>query len=148
MDFKKILVAVKGSRTDSEVVNLACALAKLSKGKVFVTYVIELERTLPLDAEDKSAVDRGEQTLDAAELCAKDCNYEINTDLLQARAVGPAIVNEATERGADLILMGMDYKTRFGEFSLGDIAPYVLRHAPCTVMLVHEPFPETPVPRA
>ena len=139
MEFKRILVPISGSRTDDDVIQLACQLAKASKGKVFVTYVIQLERTLPLDAEIRSEVDRGEESLDAAECCAQNCGYEVSTDLLQARAVGPALVNEATERGADLIILGIGYKTRYGEFSLGDIAPYVLKHSLCRVMVVREP---------
>lgn len=148
MIFKKVLVAVNGSKTDPEVVQLACALAKPAKGRVYITYVIELDRSLPLDAEDKSAVDRGEHALDAAESCAAECDFEINTDLLQARAAGPALVNEAIERGADVILLGMDYKTKFGEFSLGDIAPYVLKHSPCKVMLLREAVPPSEMPRS
>jgi len=137
--FKKILVAVNGTNVDEEIVGLACALAIRDKAQVFVTYVIQLDRSLPLDAEDKAAVARGERALDAAEAYAERWDCEISTDLLQARAVGPALVNEAAEKAADLLIIGMDYKTRFGEFSLGDIAPYVLKHAPCRVLLLREP---------
>lgn len=148
MAFKKILAAVNGTRVDEEIVGLACALAVRDKAKVFVTYVIQLDRALPLDAEDKSAVAKGERALDAAEAYAGRWDYGISTDLLQARAVGPALVNEAAEKGVDIIIMGMDYKTRFGEFSLGDVAPYVLKHAPCRVLLLREPAvsPEVAVP--
>lgn len=139
MAFKKILAAVNGTRVDEEIVGLACALAVRDKAKVFVTYVIQLDRALPLDAEDKSAVAKGERALDTAEAYAGRWDYEISTDLLQARAIGPALVNDAAEKGADIIIMGMEYKTRFGEFSLGDVAPYVLKHAPCRVLLLREP---------
>ena len=139
MSYKRILVAINGSEVDQEVIDLACCLAKPAKGKVFVTYVIEMERTLPLDAEVKPAMERAEQVLSAAERCAEKHDFEVTTDLLQARAVGPALVSEATEREVDLLIMGMTYKTKFGEFSLGEIAPYVLKHAPCRVMLLREP---------
>ncbi|MCL0055984.1 universal stress protein [Dehalococcoidia bacterium] len=139
MEFKRILVPVNGSKVDDDVIRLACQLARRSKGKVYVTYVIQLERTLSLDVEVKSEVDRGEEALDAAECCAENCGYEVITDLLQARAVGPALVNEAAERSIDLIIIGLGYKTRFGEFSLGDIVPYVLKNAPCRVILLREP---------
>jgi len=132
-------VPVNGSKADDDVIQLACQLARRSRGKVYVTYVIQLERTLSLDVEVKSEVDRGEEALDAAECCADNCDYEVITDLLQARAVGPALVNEASERGIDLIIIGLDYKTRFGEFSLGEIVPYVLKNAPCHVILLREP---------
>lgn len=139
MEFKRILVPISGNKIDEDAIELACSLARRNKGKVYVTYVIQLERTLPVDAEVKSEVDRGEEALDAAECCAENCDYEVSTDLLQARAVGPALVNEATERGVDLIVIGIGYKTRFGKFSLGDIVPYVLENALCRVMILREP---------
>ncbi|MBT9149112.1 MAG: universal stress protein [Dehalococcoidia bacterium] len=139
MEFKRILVPINGTRVDDEVIQLACQIARRSRGKVYVTYVIQLERTLSLDAEVRCEVDRGEEALDAAECSAEKCDYEVITDLLQSRAVGPAVVNEAAERGIDLIIIGLDYKTRFGEFSLGDIVPYVLKNAPCHVILLREP---------
>ena len=50
------------------------------------------------------------------------------------------IVDEAIEREVDLILISVTYKTRFGEFSLGDVVPYVLKNAPCRVILYHQPI--------
>ncbi len=61
--------------------------------------------------------------------------------MLQAREAGPAIVDEASEEEVDLILMGLAYKKRFGEFSLGTAAPYILQHAPCPVLLLREVIP-------
>jgi len=69
---------------------------------------------------------------------AEEQDYEIETDVLQAREAGPAIVDEAVERDIDLILMGVTYKRRFGQFSLGSVVPYVLKNAPCRVILYHE----------
>ena len=116
MEFKRILVPINGTKIDEEVIELACRLARRSRGKVYVTYVIQLERTLPLDAEVRSEVDRGEESLDAAECCAENCDYEVSTDLLQARAVGPALVNEAVERAGSGIpvkelVIGIDGQT-------------------------------------
>jgi nucleotide-binding universal stress UspA family protein len=62
----------------------------------------------------------------------------METDLLQAREPGPAIIDLTLERGADLILMGIDYKTRFGQYDMGDVVPYVLKNAPCRVILYHQ----------
>lgn len=141
MEFKKILVAINGTRTDEEIIPIACDLAKKHKGTVLVSYVIHMERTLPLDAEVKEAVDKAEEALSTAECCAENCNYEISTDLLQARAIGPALIDEAVERNVDLIIIAMEYETRFGEFTLGEIAPYVLKNAPCHVLLWRERLP-------
>jgi len=140
MDFKKILVSINGTEADEEAIRLACRLARGNKGKVYVTYVIELERSFPLDAEVGPKIEKGEQALDTAEKIAEDYDFEVQTDLLQARETGPALVNEAIERRIDLIIIGLVYKTRFGEFRLGDIVPYVLKNAPCRVMISREPI--------
>jgi nucleotide-binding universal stress UspA family protein len=49
--------------------------------------------------------------------------------------VGTAIVDEALEREVDLIVMGIGFKRKFGEFDMGHTAPYVLKNAPCRVWL-------------
>jgi nucleotide-binding universal stress UspA family protein len=70
-----------------------------------------------------------------AEKVAEGEDYEVETDLLQAREVAPTIIDESVERKIDLILMGVKYQRRFGQFSLGGIVPYILKNAPCQVML-------------
>ena len=140
MKLERILVAVNGKDADVEAVKLGCDLAKKSKAKVYVVYVIEVKRSLPLDAVIEPEVEKAEKALTRAEEIASDRDYEVETDLIQAREVGPAIVDEAMEREVDLILMGVTYKKRFGVFSLGRVIPYVLEEAPCRVLLCREPI--------
>jgi nucleotide-binding universal stress UspA family protein len=134
----RILVPVKGNPIDDEAVELACAIARPSRAQVFAIHVIEVKRTLPLDAELQPEAERGEEYLGRAEQMADRFNQSINTDLLQARDVGPAIVDEALERGIDLIILGVSNKKRFGDFDLGKTVPYVLRHAPCRVWVCRQ----------
>ena len=134
------MVAVSGRDADVEAVKLACDLAKKSKAKVYVLYVIEVKRSLPLDAVIDSEIEKAEKALTSAEDIAADREYEVETDLIQAREVGPAIVDEVMEREVDLVLMGVTYKKRFGVFSLGRVIPYVLEEAPCRVLLCREPM--------
>ena len=138
MEFHRILVPVIGTEADEEAIRLACQLAKKNKGKVCAVYVITIKRTLPLDAEMEPEIKKAEAILDRMENVAEEQDCEIETDLLQAREEAPAIVDEAVERVVDLILMGLTYKRRFGEFSLGDVVPYVLKNAPCRIILYHE----------
>ena len=139
MEFHKILVPVAGTEADERAIELADRLlAKKNKGKIYIVHVISIERTLPIDAEIESEIGKAEEILKHMESIAEEQDYNIETDLLQAREAGPAIVNEAVEREVDLILMGIIYKTRFGEFSLGDAAPYILKNAPCHVILYHQ----------
>jgi len=142
MEFHKILVPVAGTEADERAIELADRLlAKKNKGKIYIVHVISIERTLPIDAEIESEIGKAEEILKHMESIAEEQDYNIETDLLQAREAGPAIVNEAVEREVDLILMGIIYKTRFGEFSLGDAAPYILKNAPCHVILYHQNVP-------
>ncbi|HUT68068.1 MAG TPA: universal stress protein [Dehalococcoidales bacterium] len=138
MEFKKVLVPVVGSEADEEAIKLACRLAKKDKGKVWAVSVVAIKRALPLDAEIDSEIRNAESVLDRVESIAEEEDYEVETDVLQARDVGPAIVDEAVERGVDLILMGITYKRRFGQFSLGNIVPYVLKNSPCPVILYQQ----------
>ncbi len=140
MEFRKILVPVIGTAADEESIKLACGLAKKNKGKIWVVYIIAVKRALPLNAKIESEVRKAEGTLDHIEDVAEEQDYEIETDLLQAREAGPAIVDEAVEREVDLILMGVTYKRRFGQFTLGEVVPYVLKNAPCRVILYHQPI--------
>ena len=138
MEFKKILVPVIGTEADDEAIRLACRLAKRDKGKIWAVYVVTLKRTLPLDAEIEPEIRKAEEILDRAENVAEEQDYELETDLLQAREAGPTIIDEAVEREVNLILMGVEYKRRFGQFSLGSVVPYVLKNAPCRVILYHQ----------
>ncbi|MCD6453645.1 MAG: universal stress protein [Dehalococcoidales bacterium] len=138
MTFQRILVPVTNSRADKEAVKLACRLAKQDKSEIRAIYIITIKRDLPLDAQIESEIQKAEDILAQTEKVAKQQNCKVDSEVLQAREVGSAIINEATEGEADLILMGVTYKKRFGEFSLGNIVPYVLKNAPCRVILYHQ----------
>ena len=139
MEYNRILVPVIGTEADGEAIKLACRLAKKTKGKIRAVYVITIKRNLPLDAEIESEIKKAEGILDRIERVAEEEDLEIDTDLLQAREAAPAIVDEAVEQGADVILMGVTYKTHFGQFSLGNVVPYVLKNAPCRVIIYRQP---------
>ena len=140
MRLEKILVAVSGKDADAETVKLACDLAKKPKANIYVVYVVEVKRSLPLDAVIESEMARAEKILARAEEIASDKDYEVETAVIQGRDAGPAIVDEAMEREVDLILIGFTYKKRFGVFNLGRVIPYVLEEAPCRVLLCREPM--------
>ena len=138
MEFKNILVPVIGTEAEDEAIRLACRLAKKDKGKIWAVYVVTVKRTLPLDAEITYESRKAEEILNHAEDVAEEEEYELETDLLQAREAGPTIIDEAVEREVDLILIGIEYKRRFGQFSLGSVVPYLLKNAPCRVILLHQ----------
>jgi nucleotide-binding universal stress UspA family protein len=139
---RSILVPVDGSPASLDAVSLACAIARKNKGRVFAVHVIEVRRSLPLDAELSEEASTGEDVLMRAERIAQEADFRIEGELLQAREAGHAIVDEAMERGVDLILMGAEHKSPLGEYQMGRLTQYVLRAAPCNVWLWRHPVQE------
>ena len=85
----------------------------------------------------------GRRVLDMAEAAAEAAKVKLEPVLLQARDVGAALVDEATERQSDLLILGLPYRKRFGgDFAIGRTIPYVLKNAPCPVWVVREPMTE------
>jgi nucleotide-binding universal stress UspA family protein len=75
-----------------------------------------------------------------AEAIAEKYRVALRTQLLQARDVGAALVDEAAELDADVMLLGLPYRKRFGgDFALGSTIPYVFQNASCAVIVVREP---------
>jgi len=141
MEIGKVLVPVNGNGVDREAIRLAGELAEKTEASVRAVYVIEVERSLPLDApHQKTAAAEG--ILARAEEIAEEEGYVVDTGLLQARDAGPAIVQEAKEGGVDLIVLGVGYKRRLGVFDMGNTTSHVLREAPCHVVLYRAAKPE------
>lgn len=138
-----ILVPIDGSDASMHAVALACNIAKRNKGKVYAVHVIEVRRSLPLDAELQPEATRGEEIISRAEKVADEMDFEVEGELLQAREAGHAVVDEAIERGVNTIILGMDYKKPFGQFQLGRLTQYVLKHAPCYVWVCRHPVQES-----
>ena len=63
----------------------------------------------------------------------------IEGDIVRARAIGEAIVEKATEIGADLIVMGSAPRWRRQSRFFSPTVDYVLRRAPCEVMVIAYP---------
>ena len=139
---RSIRVPVDGSHASLQAVALACDIARKNKGSVSVVHVIEVKRTMPLDAELEGEAAAGEEILTQAARVAREQDFDVDSEILQAREASHAIVDEAIERGADLIILGMEYKQPFGEFQLGRVIQYVMRSAPCEVWVCRHPVKE------
>jgi nucleotide-binding universal stress UspA family protein len=139
---KVILVPTDGSPASMRAVTLACSIARRNKGRVYVVHVIEVKRSLPLDADLEPEAGEGERILLQAEKAAHEQDFEVQGELLQAREAGHAVVDEAVERGVDAIILGVDYKRPVGDFQVGRLAQYVLKNAPCVVWICRQPVEE------
>ena len=138
MPFNRVIAVVTDDPSDIHTVERAADVVREDRGHLYIIYVIKVKRSLPLDAEIKEHLARGEQVLNRSERLARLPRNDIDCQLLQARELGPAVVHEAVVRDVDAIVIGTSYPTDYGAFSLGSDIPYVLEHAPCDVILWRE----------
>jgi basic amino acid/polyamine antiporter, APA family len=159
VEYSTILVPVFGTRLDDDIVSTAGRLAdaEVEEGetppRLDVVYVAEVPLTVPLDSPlPKDVQQKGERALERAREVGDEYeNVEVTTHLVRARSVGGGIVQEARDRGAEVIVLGGEPPTRvrggavLGGIGgarpeeIGEITEYVLRKAPCRVLLTAPP---------
>jgi nucleotide-binding universal stress UspA family protein len=137
------VVALSGHPNGIRLVKLVAELARPSKAELIGVHVVEVDWSMPLDMDIAGRSEEIQQVLDMAEGAAETAGVKLESVLLQARDVGAALVDEAVEREADLLVVGLAYRTKFGgDFAIGRTIPYILKNAPCTVWVVREPIQE------
>ena len=135
-EYPRILVPVIGDEAvDGPALKVAAMLLGTREGgEASLLNVIEVPFERNLDAEDEGAVARADEILTRAEAALEERGVRARTSTVQARAAGAAIVDEANELGADLIVMGLRYKKRFGgQWDAGRTVPYVMRNSTAPV---------------
>ncbi|MGN6275496.1 MAG: amino acid permease [Solirubrobacterales bacterium] len=163
VEFSNILVPVFGTKFDDDIVATAGRLAAAEQAdsrdggesRLDVVYVIEVPLTLPLDA--KLPPEREEQARRALER-AREVGEEyedvvVTTDVIRARKIGAGILEAARRCNAEAIVIGGEPPTKIrGGGVLGGIGAakpaeigaateYVLKKAPCRVLLTAPPEP-------
>ena len=131
----RYLVPLNGSEAAYAALAATCDVARVHRADVYALFVIEVPRILPLDADMRSDVERGEDVLTQAEQVGRDHKVKVDASLCQARQAGHAVVDEAIEDDVDAIVVGVDYHRPYGRFHLGRLPEYVLANAPCEVWL-------------
>ncbi|MGH7666485.1 MAG: universal stress protein [Candidatus Dormibacteria bacterium] len=139
---RRIAVPVRGGSVDKDALRAACRLARPAKASILVITVLEVARNLPLSASLGGELGQAEEVLADMEELASRLESKVKTRVLQAREAGPAIVDEARRWEADLMVVGLASKPRFGEFSLGRTGTDLLSHAHCRLVLIREALPE------
>jgi nucleotide-binding universal stress UspA family protein len=140
--FTKAALALNGGPTDELVVALGCQLARPGPAELVAIHVIEVDWSHELSDELTEENEAASAVLDRAEGIAEKFHVKITGDLLQAREVAAALVDEAIELGVDAIILGLPYRKRFGgDFAIGATIPYVFQNAPCQVIVAREQMP-------
>jgi len=139
--FHKILVPMKLGDIGEEMVATAIALAKERDATVEAVFVVRVPREFPLEgALPEDVAHRAADSLAEARALGEDNGIEIVISTVSARSIGHAIVDEACERGADLIVLGSSPRWRRQSRFFSPTVDHVLRNAHCEVLVVA--FPE------
>jgi APA family basic amino acid/polyamine antiporter len=135
IDYDQILVPITGTRISDEMMVLACQLATEKKSSIDGLYVIEVPLNLPLDASLINERGKADRALKAAAVIASQFKVKFTPHVVTSRQAGRAIVEEATKRRSEVIILGTTRKRRIGNLIFGRSTDYVLDHAPCEVLL-------------
>ena len=160
--FRNILVPVFGTKLDDDIVGTAGRLAAAEQEeaesgedptRLDLVYVIEVPLTLPLDAELPAEIEEGAQRAlkRASDVAEEYADVKVTTEIVRARGVGAGIVESARRYNSEAIVVGGEPPTKIkGGARLGGIGAakpaeigaateYVLKKAPCRVLLTAPP---------
>jgi basic amino acid/polyamine antiporter, APA family len=136
VEYRTIVVPVKRTEESEEALVAAARLAAERGATVAIVHVIEVPLSLPLDAQLPEEEDTAEALLDDAQALVESYGVRAVTRLLRARKAGPAIVEEARRRDAELVLLGAPrHAVAERRRVFGGTVDYVLRESPCRVLV-------------
>ena len=137
----KILVPMKLGPIGEEMVATAVKLAQERGSDVEALHVVRVPLSRSLDsAPDAAEVERAAESLEEARLLGEDHGVVVRGSTIRARSIGEAIVQQATAQDVDLIVLGSAPRWRRQSRFFSPTVEYVLRNAPCEVLVVA--FPE------
>jgi basic amino acid/polyamine antiporter, APA family len=137
--YERILVPMKLGPIGEEVLATAIKLAEERGSTVSALHVISVPLDRALDADMVDAEERAEASLAEAKLLASEHGVAVEGAIVRARSIGEAIVEEAKRVGVDLIVMGSSPRWRRQSRFFSPTVDFVLRNAPCEVMVIAYP---------
>ena len=138
--FDKILLAVDGSEHALHAARKAAELARTMKSSEFrivvsydsiPVYLGEPNKQFAIDARKTDA----EEILNLAVKEVGDIPCEIHTEIIEGNSA-EAIIDVASVRKSDVIVMGSRGLGRLAGLLLGSTSQKVVAHAPCPVLIV------------
>lgn len=148
----KILIATDGSDFSRNAVEESCKFIAAKK-QTDIKIISVVERLAPMAAEPFAVSAEYYAQIEsdmkkAAKEAVAEAEKIINDKLPEENifisgevftgSVKQMIVDEATQFGADLIVVGSHGYGFFDRLMLGSISSYVVHHAPCSVLVVRK----------
>jgi nucleotide-binding universal stress UspA family protein len=139
--YRRILVPVIDREISEQAMAIACRLAAERKTSVTAVSVIEVPPELPLNAHMFDEEEELKPILAEASAIAELYGVSVEVRILRRRRAGEAIVEEAKRLKSEIIVLSAPRKLRASRRApvLGRTVDYVLKHAPCRVMVAAAP---------
>jgi nucleotide-binding universal stress UspA family protein len=138
-EYKLILNPTDGSLASERATFQAIYLAQLSGAEVLFLHVVETSSAWYTGTLYQQVVDQlrdlGDQVIEGAMEIAQRHGVEARSMIVDGHS-GTAIVRVAEREEADVIVMGALGRSMVEEALVGSISRYVVRHAPCPVLVV------------
>jgi nucleotide-binding universal stress UspA family protein len=140
--YRRIVVPLNADAESEAAMALAAELADDHGSTITAVVVIEMPVELPLDAHMLEEEAAARRTLEEARAIAYAHGVNVRTRILRARLAGEAVVEETAAFEADLVVMQAPRKQATGRRGriFGKTVDYVLKHAPCRVMVAAPPL--------
>jgi nucleotide-binding universal stress UspA family protein len=133
--FKRILVPTSGVPYSEKGIELACRLGAEQKAEIVLTYVLEIPRTLPLNAPIPEAETQANEALERGKEIIELHHLVPVLRLERAREAGEGIVKVAKDNEVDVIVLGIRSTWRGSQNIWGKTTDILLRKAPCEVII-------------
>jgi basic amino acid/polyamine antiporter, APA family len=137
--YDTILVPLKLGPIGEEVFATALKLAEEHGARVRALHVVSVPLALPMDAPMEDEEERAAASIADAKLLASEHGVSVEGRIVRARSIGEAIVTQARESGADLIVLGSSPRWRRQSRFFSPTVDYALRHADPEVIVVAYP---------
>jgi APA family basic amino acid/polyamine antiporter len=139
LDVHRILVPMKLGIIGEEMVATAVKLAAEHGASVEALHVIRVDLSNAIDAPLEQDEEQADDSLAEATQLGADYGVTVEGATIRARSIGQAIVAHAHDVDADLIVLGSAPRWRRQSRFFSPTVDYVLRNAPCEVLIVAFP---------
>ncbi len=145
MKYSRVMCLVRGGDSDKEAIDVAVSLLSSNNRSLQLVYVIVVDRRYALDSPNPGRYNEGERVLRDAEFMT-GLRSGVRGSILQSRSIGPVLIREALDFGAEVIVAASSVK--IGIFTTSNAkgidadTEYLMTNAPCAVVLVREPAPD------
>lgn len=133
--YKRVLIYTDGKPHSERVIDFFCAIQKVQNATINVVYVIEVPRSLPINAHLPKEMELAKRAMEATEEIAARHEISVNISVIYARSMEYSVISTAEELKCDVIAIAQDNeKLRI----FRNAASNIYEKAKCSVWLFND----------